>query len=175
MAFEVKRLDPDDPRPEFECGDADLDEFYHNDSIAGGRQLMSVTYALVNEAQKVAAFFSLLNDSIKKEALTGSRWKRLVKQVPPSKRYSTMPAAKIGRLGVCREMQGQGYGRIVLDYLKGWFTEGNKTGCRFLVVDAYNKPSVIRFYENNGFEFLETDDHAEPARIMYYDLIKVRE
>ena len=30
---------------------------------------------------------------------------------------------------------------------------GLKTGCRFIVVDAYNKENVLHFYEKNGFKF----------------------
>jgi hypothetical protein len=49
-----------------------------------------------------------------------------------------MPAVKIGRLGVAHASQRDGTGTQVLDFLKMWFTVGNKTGCRFIVVDAYN-------------------------------------
>ncbi|VAW70858.1 hypothetical protein MNBD_GAMMA10-395, partial [hydrothermal vent metagenome] len=47
----------------------------------------------------------------------------------------------------------------------------NKTGCRFIVVDAYNKPEVIRFYKRNGFDFLHNGDKKEDTRIMIFDLI----
>lgn len=82
-----------------------------------------------------------------------------------------MPAVKIGRLGTSQDLHGKGYGTIVLDFLKAWFTEGNKTGCRFLVVDAYNENNVIKFYKKNGFEFLTSADEEENTRIMYFDLI----
>jgi len=50
----------------------------------------------------------------------------------------------------------------VINYLKSWFIdENNKTGCRFLVVDAYNKENVLHFYERNKFKFLYLDEEEE--------------
>ena len=37
----------------------------------------------------------------------------------------------------------------------GWFIDpNNKTGFRFIVVDAYNEPIPIIYYMQNDFEFL---------------------
>ena len=91
--MELRRLDPDDPRPRFSCGDPELDEFYAVDSVVGSRD---------------------------------------------------------------------------------WFTVGNKTGCRFLIVDAYNRSEAVSFYRRNGFEFLTSSDEADSTRIMYFDLITFR-
>jgi len=54
---------------------------------------------------------------------------------------------------------------------KVWFVSNNKTGCRFLVVDAYNIPQVLNFYTKNGFSFMTSKDEKDPTRIMYFDLI----
>jgi tRNA(Met) C34 N-acetyltransferase TmcA len=82
-----------------------------------------------------------------------------------------MPAAKIGRLGVASEHQRSGEGERVLNWLKVSFTHQNKTGCRFLVVDAYNTDKVKDFYLKNGFQFLTTKDEKDKTRIMYFDLM----
>lgn len=38
----------------------------------------------------------------------------------------------------------------VIEYIASWFVHpDNKTGCRFIVVDAYNKENVLHFYEKN--------------------------
>ena len=170
--MELKRLDPDDPRPEFCCGDGDIDEYFAVDSIGGGKELISVTYAYLSDVGRVRGFFSVSNDAIKKEDVPKARYKRLVKALRREKRYSSMPATKIGRLGVCQTEQRNGVGTEILDYLKVWFTNQNKTGCRFLVVDAYNQPNILDFYRKNGFEFLKEteDDKKEKNRIMYFDL-----
>jgi GNAT superfamily N-acetyltransferase len=80
-----------------------------------------------------------------------------------------MPAVKIGRLGINVLIQRRGIGTELLDFIKYWFTHGNKTGCRFVIVDAYNKENVINFYERNGFKFLLTDDDKDSTRLMYFD------
>ena len=172
--MELRRLDPDDSRPRFSCGDPELDEFYAVDSVVGGRELLSVTYLFLDQAGDPAAFFCVSNDAIKKQLLSRSSFQRLVRVVPHEKRYSSMPAVKIGRLGVSSERRGAGIGTAVLDYLKTWFTVGNKTGCRFLVVDAYNQAEPVSFYRRNGFEFLTSNDERDATRIMYFDLIKFR-
>ncbi|WP_419072488.1 hypothetical protein [Phocaeicola coprocola] len=72
----------------------------------------------------------------------------------------------------------------VIEYIASWFVHpDNKTGCRFIVVDAYNKENVLHFYEKNGFKFLYSteslekeanhipeDEHLE-SRMMYLDLL----
>ena len=174
--MKLKRLEPDDPRPAFTCDDEDLDEFYQKDSIEGCKQLLSVTYAFIDDKNnnKVVAFFSVSNDSIKKELLPRSTFERIVKIVPFEKRYSSMPAVKIGRLGVASDAQRRSHGTTVLDFLKVWFTHGNKTGCRFMLVDAYNNEKTRNFYIKNGFEFLTKDDESEETRIMYFDMLTFR-
>jgi hypothetical protein len=62
----------------------------------------------------------------------------------------------------------------ILDFIKDWFTSDNKTGCRFVIVDALNEPRVLRFYCKNGFDFLVENDTQDPTRLMYFDLIKVK-
>jgi len=168
--LELLRLEADDARPEFTSGDQDLDEFLHKDSIEACQELLCVTYVLVEDGRTVA-FYSVSNDSIKKENIPRSAFTRFVKRIPFTKRYSSMPAAKIGRLGVAEHAQRSGYGTKVLDYLKVSFTTGNKTGCRFLIVDSYNTVQATNFYEKNGFRFLTGDDSTEDTRIMYFDLI----
>ncbi len=171
--LEIVRLSSDLPRPEFTCGDPDLDEFYKIDSIKYGLQLISTTYT-VNQDDQILGFFSVSNDSIRKEDCpTGSALKRVRKNIPQVKRYSSMPAVKIGRLGINASLQSRGVGSEIIDFLKGWFTIGNKTGCRFLVVDAYNKPNVINFYKNNDFLFIEPKDKGAKTRLMYFDLISI--
>ena len=71
-----------------------------------------------------------------------------------------------------------------MDFIKSWFIDtNNKTGCRFLVVDAYNEPIALKYYSNNGFEFLFSNEDQEKkymgisadkqliTRLMYFDLI----
>jgi len=81
-----------------------------------------------------------------------------------------MPAVKIGRLATGEQWAGNGVGTFVINFIKAWFTEGNKTGCRFIIVDAYNNDKTISFYEKNGFTFLLTTDTKDTTRLMVFDL-----
>jgi GNAT superfamily N-acetyltransferase len=85
----------------------------------------------------------------------------------------TLPAVKIGRLAVDKQFQSNGIGSSVLDFIKGWFTEGNKTGCRFIVIDALNKPDTLNFYSKNGFLYLNPKDNKDKTRLMYFDLFTI--
>ena len=44
----------------------------------------------------------------------------------------------------------------------------NKTGCRFITVDAY--AAAIPFYLKNGFVPLNDDDIDDPTRLLFFDL-----
>ena len=99
--------------------------------------------------------------------------------------FAYLPCRLIGRLGVNKSFQGKGLkiGRQVVNFIKLWFLDdNNKTGCRFLVVDAYNKPEVLSFYEQNGFKYLyateddekeatQSDSESLNTRLMFLDLL----
>lgn len=168
--LDIVRLNPDGERPVFDCGDNDLNEYFEKDSREGCLELVAVSYAVL-KGDDVVAFFSVSNDSLKKEMVGNGPFRRLTKSLPRGKRYSSQPAVKIGRFAVAKDYQRAGLGGRILDYLKDWFTDGNKTGCRFIIVDAYK--AAIPFYERNGFVMLSDIDKDESTRLMYFDLITV--
>jgi hypothetical protein len=65
--------------------------------------------------------------------------------------------------------------------------EESKTGCRFMIVDAYNTPETIAFYVRNGFKTVFSSDLQEKeyrhldkdvnltTRLMYFDLLSMIE
>lgn len=57
---------------------------------------------------------------------------------------------------------------FLIDFIKAFFIFDNKTGCRFVTVDAYR--SAIPFYEKNGFLPLLEEDDGEMTRLLYFDL-----
>ena len=65
----------------------------------------------------------------------------------------------------------QGVGTKLMDIIKMQFIDRNKTGCRYLVVDAYNETGVTDFYERNGFQYLTNEDVEDKTRAMGFDLI----
>ncbi len=158
--------------PSFDCGDTDLNEFLWDDAKTYLAQLLAVTY-LVMDSDQLTAFFSLSNDKLTcAPDDDGSKrfWNRIQRKIPNEKRRKSYPAVKIGRLGVCADMQGSGLGQEILDWLKILFLTENRTGCRFITVDAYNNARTIAFYEQNEFRFLTSSDAEEDTRQMYFDL-----
>jgi GNAT superfamily N-acetyltransferase len=171
--YVIRRLALDEKRPPFDCSDSDLNEFFAIDSIVSGSLLLAVTY-VVEVEKVVVAFFSLSNDAVKKDELSRSRFERITKFIPRKKRYSTLPAVKIGRLATDVALQSSGVGSEILDYIKSWFIDGNKTGCRFIIVDAYNNDRTIKFYMKNGFSFMLTNDEKQETRLMIFDLMTIQ-
>ena len=68
-------------------------------------------------------------------------------------------------------LKGMSIGTILLKFIKTFFVKDNKTGCRFITVDAYS--NAISFYERNGFIPLNDDDKDERTRLLYFDLYDV--
>lgn len=135
--------------------------------------LYAVTYLFVhNESNKIIAFFSVSNDNLRDDGFVKGAWKRFNRKLPHLKRRKNYPAVLLGRLGICNEYRGNGIGSEILDFIKGWFRFENKTGCRFILVDAYNEPNVLAFYQKNGFSFLVAKDEKENTRFMFFDLSK---
>lgn len=56
------------------------------------------------------------------------------------------PAVLVGRLAVSEEFHSKHIGSDALEFIKYWFIDpNNKTGCRFVTVDAYNNPDALAF------------------------------
>jgi GNAT superfamily N-acetyltransferase len=65
-------------------------------------------------------------------------------------------------LAVNQEYSHKGIGSEALLFIKQWFlSPDNKTGCRFVVIDAVNGPNVLQFNQKNGFVFLFTSKEQE--------------
>lgn len=168
----LARLKPDEPRPNFDCGDSDLNDYFLVDSIKACKDLVAVTYALF-EGDKVIAYYCVSNDAIRSDLSSVTAFKKLQKHIEhPEKRYKSLPAVKIGRFGVSKDYGRQNIGSDLMSGIKFDFIYGNKTGCRFIIVDAYNKPEIICFYEKNGFAFLSGNDDGKDTRLMFFDLIQ---
>ena len=172
--------------PAFDCGDEDLNAFFQEDAFNYDAQLLGRSYCFLSASHgDIASVFTLSNSAIRVAELPNNAKRRLVKLIPWVKQGRNYPAVLIGRLGVSRKYRNQNIGSQIIDFIKAWFlSDHNKTGCRFIVVDAYNREDVLHFYsnDNNGFSFLFKEERQEklynsiPAdenlktRQMYFDL-----
>ena len=169
------------------CGENDLNDFFLNEAVLYSNELLGKTYVWVtnNEPHRIVAAFTVSNDSIKSRLLPRNSVNRINRPINNLKRGRSYPAVLIGRLGVDVDFQGRSYhiGFQIIDFIKQWFSDDeNKTGCRFILVDAYNNQAVLTFYQKNGFKFLYPNEQEEKefynllsddklhTRMMYLDL-----
>jgi hypothetical protein len=175
----------------FDCDNQDLNEFFAKDAINYSSELLGKSYCFILDKNPsiIVCAFTISNDSIKVLNLPNSRKKKVNKDIPHSKQMRSYPAVLIGRLGVHKDFRNiegedQRIGDQLMDFIKSWFVDGaNKTGCRFIVVDAYNSFKPLRYYSNNGFlELFSTDkqekeytgipdDEELATRLLFFDLI----
>jgi len=175
----------------FDCGNQDLNDFFANDVNNYTSELLGKSYCFTLDANPeiIVCAFTIANDSIKTTSLPNSRKKKVNKDIPRPKQMKSYPAVLIGRLGVhknYRNFEGEEkrIGDQLMDFIKSWFIDGsNKTGCRFIVVDAYNEFGPLRYYRNNDFtELFSTEEQEKEftgitldekllTRLMYFDLI----
>ena len=85
---------------------------------------------------------------IRADLLPNSRRNKLNRNIPNEKRRPQYPAVLVGQLAVSEDYKGLHIGDELLDAIKSWFIEPlNKTGCRYVVVDALNHSKVFDFYQ----------------------------
>ncbi|GHT42843.1 N-acetyltransferase [Bacteroidia bacterium] len=150
----------------FTCGDADLDDFFRNDTDNYSRQLLgkSYCYRLKNDASVMVCAFTLAYSSVDVRHLPNSRRKKITELIPHEKNLSSYPAILVCRVGVSKDFRGKG-------------------GCRYVMVDAYNNEATRRYYTANGFKDAFSTEEQEKeylgmlpekelkTRLMYFDLM----
>ncbi|MCQ2351441.1 MAG: GNAT family N-acetyltransferase [Paludibacteraceae bacterium] len=167
--FSFYKLATDTAIKSFDCNDKDLNEFLIQDAKKYLSELMAVTYVMESTTtNNIVAYFSLLNDKISYNADNKTIWNRLNRDISNEKRRKHYPAVKIGRFAIDSKFARQGLGREIIRLIKTMFRNGNRTGCRFITVDAYS--DAIPFYQACGFSFFSNKDVRENTRLMYYDL-----
>ena len=175
----------------FSCGDGDLDDFFVNDAVRFSKRMLGKTYQFSpkDKPNTIACTFTLSNDSIHitNRFNDQDKEKFLVNTDLIEKGLRRYPAVLIGRFGTNTKFAGNGFGSAVMNFIKTLVRTRMMTGCRFLIVDAYNTPSTIRFYLKNNFRFLIEDERLEAkymnigvgrlplhTRFMFYDLVEMR-
>jgi hypothetical protein len=177
----------------FDCGDTDLNEFFTQDVLLYTAELLGKSYCftLTENPKEIVCAFTVSNDSIKTFVLPNARKKKVNSDIPRQKQMKSYPAVLIGRLGVNVkyrkiENETQTIGDQLMTFIKAWFIDrSNKTGCRFIIVDAYNSEKALNYYKRNGFVELFSSEEQEKentnlsaeaelkTRLLYFDLIKL--
>lgn len=174
----------------FECENKDLNEFFAYDAVSYAKRLLGKTYVfcLKEKPSTIVAAFTVSNDSIRMTNKLHEETKQtfLRNTDLEGKRLRRFPAVLIGRLATNKNYAGKGIGTAVMQFIKYWFRLNNKTGCRFIIVDAYSSEATLHYYFKNGFNFLVEDERLEAkyvgiglgrlplhTRLMYYDLLEL--
>ena len=175
-SFQIRRLSKDEHISDFNCGDADLNDFILNESQLYRKARLAVSYVIQKvDNKQVVGFFSLANDRVSisdfesKTEFNKFRKKRFVNE----KRIKSYPAVKICRLAIDESAKGMSLGTFILDFIKTYFVVDNKTGCRFITVDAYS--NAIPFYLKNKFLPLSQDSDSDHTRLLFFDLDEIEE
>lgn len=174
----------------FSCGDSDLDDFFYSDALAYDKDLMGKTYCWVlkDDITHVVGFVTLANAGIQTTHMQNNPKRHLHKSIAYNKQGRTYPAVLIGRIAVAKEFQGKEFrvGSQMMDFVKDWFVaDDNKTGCRYVLVDAMNTEHTLNYYERNSFKplFPRIEDEKEfyhikegelRTRMYYFDLLLLK-
>jgi len=126
----------------FDCGIEVLNEFLSrysqkNDSLGIGK-----TFVALDEKEKIAGYFTLATAQTAFEDIPDEYRGKLPKY--------PIPALRIARLAVSKDLQGKGVGKWLLAqaFIKT-IQVADVTGLYFIIVDA--KESSKSFYERYGF------------------------
>ena len=169
---------------DFDCGNVDLNDFFNQDALEYKRQMLSQTiFSRHKISGKVICAFSFSASSIKTADLPGSRRKKVKEFVPREKSLKSYPAILIGRLGVSTDFSGQGAGSQLIEIIKNLCIVNFSDFVRYLLVDAYNEPAVLGFYQKNDFKAVFSTEKQEKenyrqspseplqTRYMFYDMM----
>ncbi len=156
----------------FDCGDPDLNEYFQKDALPNKEALVGQPYYLCEATAETipVALLDLCNDSVRRKSSKQQPGYSDIPDVGQAKHYPFLPAVKITRFGVSKHFQGMNVGSHTLNMIKKLFVTENRTGCRFLTIDAYNDEKVLRFYQKNEFQFFYDKDRDKKTRSMFYDL-----
>lgn len=165
------RLTSDYELTSFDCGDDQLNKFLFEDAKPSLALRIANTFILEDD-DRIVAYFCLLNDKVSKDEIIGSRWKKIKTNFPKDKQFRSYPTIKIGRFAVSKDYRGRSIGTQLMALIKDFLHEHPAhSAFRYITVDAYL--SAVPFYEKNGFVHLTKKDEDEHTRLMFYDMMEV--
>ncbi len=126
----------------FDCGIETLNEFLSRYSLKNDTLGIGKTFVALDEDKRIAGYFTLATAQVAYQDIPNQYRERLPKY--------PIPALRLARLAVSKELQGRGVGRWLLAqvFIKT-VQVADVTGLYFLIVDA--KETSKNFYEHYGF------------------------
>lgn len=158
----------------FSCADEDISEFFNVEFADYTEQLLGKSYCFVTQRgeRAIVCAFTVANSCIKVDNLPNKKRNKINRKIPNAKRRSQYPAVLVGQLAVNSKFRGLHIGGEVMDFIKSWFIDPlNKTGCRYIIVDAINTPKVLQYYTDNGFSFIFSSDEEESKYMLHQSTV----
>ena len=175
----------------FDCGRKSVNDFFHNEAQDYQEELFGKTYYWVipERPLDIVAGFTVANASIFTKRLPNARQKKIGFEVHHEKGLINYPSILLAQLGVDIKYKGLNLGQQIIEFVMQWFTSpDNKSGCRHLIVDAFDEPHLLDFYQRNGlnlfFSSVEQEmeyrnwdkdkDGPLETRLMFRDMILLK-
>ncbi len=149
----------------FDCGDADLNDFFKYDAGTYHEQKLASTHVVCSDTD-IVAFFTLTADCLHKQRIASS-------DAIDNYQHLKYPALKIARIAVNLPYQNTGVGTWCM---KKIFTALSRiseiAAFRFITVDAKVTNDVYKYYERFGFRQvpLKKTEDTIPMYIDYFAL-----
>jgi len=144
--FHLEPLRRDHPRRRFHCGEERVDDWLAAKALQHQEKHLSVTKALLDEAGEIAGYYTLATGQVDFGDLPVEVTKRLPRRL--------LPVAVLAWLGVSKDHQGRGLGRLLLaQALRDCWEAGRTFAFVAVILDCLNDEAK-RFYQKWDFEEL---------------------
>lgn len=129
---------------EFASGEPSIDKFIKEDALAAQRDRTAVCYVTCfRGTDKVAGYYTLSTGSVNRKAMPSAKMRR---NTP-----DPVPGTLLGRMGITKEAQGQGYGGDLLaDALERTIRAAELVASRVLIVNLLHE-ELADWYGKYGF------------------------
>lgn len=146
--FRLEILNKNHNRNAFTCGEEVLDNYIRSQASQDMRRRIANCFVAIDVASdQIAGYYTIASASITTPDLPADITKRLP-------RYPSIPAVRIGRLAIAKNLQGEGLGKALLADATIKVISANPASFA-LLVDAKNDKAE-KFYKHHGFIPLNT-------------------
>lgn len=151
---------------DFDCGDADLNEFINSTEAATFQKERLGATTLVFHDQELVAYYTLAPSTLTKKEYAGDEHPDVEEF---SDILSNIPSLLIGRFAVAEKHQGRGLGRLLVEWIIAWALEQEEILFRLVILHA--KGGATAFYRRCGFILSESSlNKNRKQKIMFYVL-----
>jgi GNAT superfamily N-acetyltransferase len=160
QGFRWERLKKEHPRQRFDSGQREVDAWLRTKALQQQKKHLSVTRVLVDERSSIAGYYTLATGQVD----FGDLPTELTKQLP----RRSLPVAILAWLGVSKDHQGQGLGRLLLaQALRDCYEAGETFAFTAVILDCLND-DVKRWYQK--WDFQELPGHPFRLFLSYRQL-----